>query len=173
MKNNFKKMKKTIEITKEQAVELLKTTPAFTDIIYENFPELKPKKRWFEEYKGKANFHIIKNKHTDFNVNISLVDAYHIQGFRYNEQAQEHAKKLNLYTEMQVFANFRNGDWVADWNDYNQSKFGISICRSSIIIEEFTYFYGFIFQIAVKNKEIAQEMLEEFGDRIKECFGLK
>ena len=43
---------KEIKINLEQAKELLKTTPAFSDVIYENFPELKPKKRWFEEYKG-------------------------------------------------------------------------------------------------------------------------
>lgn len=166
-------MQKEIKISLEQAKELLKTTPSFTDIIYENFPELKPKKRWFEEYDGKANFHIIKDKRTDFNVNIYLVDTYYIQGFMAKEQAEQHAQRLSLYTEMQVFANFRNGDWEADWSDFSQIKFGIGIYKGLITTEEMGYFCSFIFQISVKSKEIAQEMLEEFGDRIAECFNLK
>lgn len=166
-------MEKEIKISLEQAKELLKTTPSLTDVIYSNFPELKPKKRWFEEYEGEANFHIIKNKYTDFNVNLSLVDAYYIQGFKTKEQAEQHAKRLNLYTEMQVFANFRNGDWVADWNNEEQNKYGIVIYESLLSIEDMNSYCAFIFQISVKSEKIAEEMLEEFGERIEECFNLK
>ncbi len=167
-------MKKTIEITKETAIKLLEILQDNEkEEVYNSFPELKPKKRWFEEYKGKPTFHIIKNKRTDFNVNFSLVDAYYTQGFRTNKQAQQHAKKINLYTEMQVFANFRNGDWVADWNNGLQEKFGVEISSKVLKIKEYYVSAFFIFQINVKSKEIAQEMLDEFGDRIKECFNLK
>lgn len=164
---------KKIKINLEQAKELLKTAPAFTDVIYENFPELKPKKRWFEDYEGEANFHIIKNRYTGFNVNLSSVDAYYIQGFKTEQQAEQHAKKLNLYTEMQVFANFRNGDWVEDWDDMTQEKYGILFHCGVLTIESNFAIRNFVFQIPVKSREIAQEMIEEFGERIKECFNLK
>lgn len=172
-------MEKEIKISLEQAKELLKTTPSLTDVIYSNFPELKPKKRWFEEYEGEANFHIIKNRYTDFNVTLSLVDAYYIQGFKTKEQAEQHAQRLNLYTEMQVFANFRNGDWVADWKN-RQIKYGIILHKThgkGYPINVSVYGSNgahncYIFQIAVKSEEIAEEMLEEFGVRIAECFNL-
>lgn len=165
---------KEIKINLEQAKELLKTAPAFTDIIYENFPELKPKKRWFEEYEG-GDYGVIQGSLSGiFMSNYDIKLSYeNIHTFKTNEQAQQHAKKLNLYTEMQVFANFRNGDWVADWNDKEQNKYGIVIYESLLSIEDINSYCTFIFQISVKSEEIAEEMLEEFGDRIKECFNLK
>lgn len=165
---------KEIKINLEQAKELLKTAPAFTDVIYENFPELKLKKRWFEEYKV-GDYGVIQGSLSGvFMSNFDIKLNYeNIHTFQTNEQAQQHAKKLNLYTEMQVFANFRNGDWVADWNNYYQNKYGIKIFDRNLVTGCFSTFNYFVFQISVKNKEIAQEMLEEFGERIKECFNLK
>ena len=165
---------KEIKINLEQAKELLKTTPAFSDVIYENFPELKPKKRWFEEYKG-GDYGVIQGSLSGvFMSNFDIKLNYeNIHTFQTNEQALQHAKRLNLYTEMQVFANFKNGDWVADWNDVNQEKFGILFHCEKLSIESNFSYNDFVFQVTVKNKEIAQEMIEEFGERIKECFNLK
>ena len=165
---------KEIKINLEQAKELLKTAPAFTDIIYENFPELKPKKRWFEEYEG-GDYGVIQGSLSGiFMSNYDIKLSYeNIHTFKTNEQAQQHAKKLNLYTEKQVFANFRNGDWVADWRDMTQGKYAILFHCGVLTIESNFAIRNFVFQIPVKSQEIAEEMLEEFGDRIKECFNLK
>lgn len=167
-------MKKTIEITQEQAVELLKTTPSLTEIIYSNFPELKPKKRWFEEYKG-GNIGVFDGNYTGSFRHYDVSNRCFKKSvtFETNVQASQHAKKLNLYTEMQVFANFRNGYWVEDWCDKYQKKYGIDIYYKELKIKCYETVSSFVFNIAVKNTEIAQEMLEEFGERIKECFNLK
>lgn len=170
-------MEKEIKISLEQAKELLKTTPSLTDVIYSNFPDLKPKKRWFEEYENGLHYidYSLKeeNKYKQFSglfiLTKELIDIRH--SFKSEEQAEQHAKRLNLYTEMQVFANFRNGDWVADWKDGTQSKYGVLLDRKNV------YVCGtngcnnyFIFQIVVKSLKIAEEMFEEFGERIVECF---
>lgn len=167
---------KEIKINLEQAKELLKTAPAFTDVIYENFPELKPRKRWLDEYKKQHHAIYLTGGFFDseflrFEETIRKYNS--ISTFMTEEQAEQHAKKLNLYTEMQVFANFRNGDWVADWSDENQEKYGIDIHKCEFRLDYYKSLSSFIFNVAVKNKKIAQEMLEEFGDRIKECFNLK
>ena len=171
--NKIEIMEKGIKISLEQAKELLKTTPLLTDVIYENFPELKPKKRWFEEY-GFGNFRIAGNLNTGLfecgNLFI-LLGHKNSTTFKTKEQAEQHAKRLNLYTEMQVFANFRNGDWVVDSKDGTQNKYGITLNRTSVYVCGTNGCHNyFIFQIVVKSEEIAEEMLEEFGERIAECF---
>ncbi len=168
-------MKKTIEITKETAFKLLEILQDNEkEEVYNSFPELKPKKRWFEEYKGSTA--VVQGEDAGFFYPCYLLTRPKIDNkisFLTEEQAKQHAEKLNLYTEMQVFANFRNGDWVVDLNDDTKYKFGVEISSKELKIKAYFVSYFFVFQIGVKSKEIAQEMLEEFGDRIKECFNLK
>lgn len=167
-------MKKTIEITKETAVKLLEILQdSEKEEVYKLFPELKPKKRWFDEYEVKGEFYVHKRQGEDyFTVDAVLESGYFKHYFIKEEQASQHAKQLSLFTEMQVFANFRNGDWVADFYNRYQEKYGLFIYKGSLKIQE-NYNYQFIFQISVKSLEIAEEMLDEFGDRIKECFNIK
>ncbi len=91
--------------------------------------------------------------------------------FRKPSHAQLLADKIQLMQEMHAFAHVKNEGWVANWGDEYSPKFGIV----HNIHKGFTgnYSWGcndFIFGISVKSIEIAAEMLEEFGERIKKIY---
>lgn len=79
-------------------------------------------------------------------------------------------EKALLMADMMHFAYVRNEGWVPDWGDDDESKWGIAIYENKCLIENFYDVNYFIFGIAVKSKEIAKEMLEEFGKRIEEIY---
>ena len=77
--------------------------------------------------------------------------------------------------EMHKFSELRNEGWVADWKDKNALKWGIRaddyycVAKSPVSSIRFEC-NDFTFGIAVKSQTIAEEMLEIFGDRIKEIY---
>ena len=99
--------------------------------------------------------------------------------FKTEEQAELIKEKMLLMQEMYAFAHVRNEgwmpdwgdeDWVPDWKDENQ-KWGLSYDAWGILqIYVNTWCNDFVFGIAVKNREIAEEMLEEFGERIEKVY---
>ena len=79
--------------------------------------------------------------------------------------------KVMLMQEMHAFAHVKNEGWVADWEDLSEEKFGILYSTYEGL--EVNCSMGcnyFIFGIAVKSKEIAEEMLAEFGERVVEIY---
>ena len=72
--------------------------------------------------------------------------------------------------EMHAFAHVKNEGWMPDWGDDDESKWGIAIYENKCLIENFYDVNYFIFGIAVKSREIAEEMLAEFGERIKRIY---
>lgn len=90
--------------------------------------------------------------------------------FKTKEQAQLLADKMNLMQKMHAFAHARNDGWVPDWEDGN-SKWGLTTDSfEGVRLDYYFNLNGFIFGIAVKSEEIAEEMLAEFGERIKEIY---
>lgn len=87
-----------------------------------------------------------------------------------NEQAELTAKKLELHLEMLRFAELRNGDWEAKEEDYNEGVWGIRVNKEFAYIDTDYYENSLFLQIPFKSEEIAQEALEEFGERIKELY---
>ena len=79
-------------------------------------------------------------------------------------------EKALLMADMMHFAYVRNEGWMPDWGDDDESKWGIAIYENKCLIENFYDVNYFIFGIAVKSQEIAEEMLAEFGERIKEIY---
>ncbi len=79
-------------------------------------------------------------------------------------------EKALLMADMMHFAYVRNEGWMPDWGDDDESKWGIAIYENKCLIENFYDVNYFIFGIAVKSKEIAKEMLEEFGKRIEKIY---
>lgn len=71
-----------------------------------------------------------------------------------------------------AFAHVMNDGWKPDWESAFQVKFkyGIKFIENALVIGDYLTFNGFIFGIAVKSKEIAEQMLEKFGDRIKKFY---
>lgn len=79
-------------------------------------------------------------------------------------------EKALLMADMMHFAYVRNEGWMPDWGDDDESKWGIAIYENKCLIENFYDVNYFIFGIAVKSQEIAEEMLAEFGDRIEKIY---
>lgn len=83
-------------------------------------------------------------------------------------------KKVILMYQMHAFAHARNEGWVPDWNDGKVGKFGIlyNAYDEFEVLGSFWCNY-FVFGISVKSMEIAVEMFEEFGERIKEIYNIQ
>ena len=91
--------------------------------------------------------------------------------FKTEEQAELIKEKMLLMQEMYAFAHVRNEGWVPDWDNGDQKKWGIfydALGRLQVYFN--TWGNDFVFGIAVKSRKIAKEMLEEFGDRIKNIY---
>ena len=126
-----------------------------------------PKKEWFEELEH-GDYTFINKIGSGFSAyRSSDYGVFHT--FKTQQQAELMAKKCALMVEMHKFSELRNGDWVADYSDANQEKFGI---RLTDIFETTKRFEcnDFCFGVSVKSRQIAEEMLSIFGDRINEIY---
>ena len=91
--------------------------------------------------------------------------------FKRWRQAELIMGKMLLMQEMYAFAHVKNEGWMPDWDDCETKKWGlITDTVEGIYLYSYFNFNPFIFGIAVKSEEIAQEMLEEFGERIEEIY---
>ena len=86
------------------------------------------------------------------------------------EQAELVKEKMLLMQEMFAFAHVRNEGWMPDWDNGKQIKWGLNVYKNTTEVDTRTYYNGLVFGIAVKSKEIVEEMLDEFGERIKEIY---
>ena len=93
--------------------------------------------------------------------------------FKTLEQAELIKEKILLMQEMHAFAHVRNDGWVADWENASQKKWGIIIHKCTHVTDIYPEFNALIFGIVVKSEEIAKEMLDIFGDRIKKFYNLQ
>ena len=89
--------------------------------------------------------------------------------FKTEEQAELIKEKMLLIQEMYAFAHVKNEGWMPDWGNVGQVKHGI-IQRDEIETDWFTFVNSFVFGVAVKSIEIAEEMLLEFGERIEKFY---
>jgi hypothetical protein len=87
------------------------------------------------------------------------------------ERAELFAKKITLFKEMTNFAYVMNEGWVAKWG-VKQVNWGVVMYDNRCRIADYSYMNNFIFGIAVKDKETAELMLQEFGERINEIYNL-
>lgn len=90
--------------------------------------------------------------------------------FRTKEQAELIKEKILLMQEMQAFAHVRNEGWMPDWQDEGQKRYGIALEGDKIQLFRLTYVNSFVFGVTVKSREIAEEMLEIFGERIEKFY---
>ena len=90
--------------------------------------------------------------------------------FRTEEQAELIKEKMLLMQEMHAFAHVRNEGWMPDWEDEGQERYGILQKGDEIKVDWVTYVNSFVFGVAVKSEEIAEEMLEIFGERIEKFY---
>ena len=90
--------------------------------------------------------------------------------FETTEEAKQHLKECKLLFTIKKWAKIKNGFWVPDWSDYSNNKFliyydgedellRISAGSISNTLSNLPTF---------KTREIAQECIDLFGDKIKE-----
>lgn len=89
--------------------------------------------------------------------------------FRTKEQAKLVKEKMLLMQEMLAFAHVKNNGWEADWREVG-GKYGIVMIEDEITVKHYILVNSFIFGISVKSKEIAEEMLAIFGERIAKYY---
>ncbi len=116
-------------------------------------------------------FYLISSKHEGLIVGLhSETDKRPEHAFRTHEQAELIKEKMLLMQEMHAFAHVKNCDWVADWDDSSQRKYGIILCENKAHVDHFIRMNQLVFGVAVKSKAIAEEMLEIFGERIEKIY---
>jgi len=63
---------------------------------------------------------------------------------------------------VRAFAKAVNGDWKADWNNFDQIKWGVCLYKCQMKPDGYNYDNVFIHQIAFKSEELAKKALELF-----------
>ena len=90
--------------------------------------------------------------------------------FLTREAAELEVKRRNLLTRFRAFRDECNGDWKADWNDYNSKKWDINYTEEGVralwtnVTNSFSTFGYF------KNRDDAERAIELFGDEIIELY---
>lgn len=90
--------------------------------------------------------------------------------FKTEEEAKLIKEKTLLMWEMYNFAYVRNEGWMPNWHDEREEKFGIISNKNKAYVEYFFQQNQLAFGVAVKSMEIAEEMLEIFGERIEKFY---
>lgn len=116
-------------------------------------------------------FYLISSVDEGLDVGVtSKTDRKPEYAFRTREQAELIKEKTLLMQEMHAFAHVRNEGWIPDWENEGEEKFGIKLCRNKAYADYSIRVNQLVFGVAVKSIEIAEEMLEEFGERIKKVY---
>lgn len=92
------------------------------------------------------------------------------RAFKSSGQAKLLAKKCNLMIEMHNFAYAMNEGEIANHNYIDVAKFGIDMLYNYPRVCANYRINSFVFGVCVKSEEIAEQMLAEFGERIKEVY---
>jgi hypothetical protein len=152
-----------IQLTTEQVEDLKKQLDTVKDV------------HWNEKcVDTKGEYHIIvSNSNTCFTTMIVNANpdtnigtcrqpkhAFHTQ-----EEAELCEDKFTLMVELHNFCRVKNEGWVADWENGDAQKWGVIFSRN-LEVEDYWSINGFLGGFSVKSKEIAEEMLAEFGDRL-------
>lgn len=90
----------------------------------------------------------------------------------YNISLSTHEHHIhNTMLLMRNWAAFHNqlDEFVADWTNERQSKYGIVPEFNKYKICQYSYVNSFIFQISVNSKERTEEMLTEFKSDLEKC----
>lgn len=134
-----------------------------------------------ERWQDKLNISTIEGKYSigvryNYELEPNLISKYSREPhklqmiFRNYEQAELLAKKCNLMIEMYNFAYAMNDGEIANHNDSDVERFGIDMLYNYPRVNSNYRINSFVFGVCVKSEEIAEQMLAEFGDRIKEVY---
>ena len=83
----------------------------------------------------------------------------------------DHFSKLITFRKLLEVADYLNGDWKADWNDVNQSKYFISYNHRNKTLDIFSRHYLDSGKIYFSSRENAEKAIEIIGEEeLKQFF---
>lgn len=93
--------------------------------------------------------------------------------FNTEQEAEQHLKECKLLFKLKQWAKEKNGDWEPDWEDFFQNKAYITCFRNlsgqTKLLSEITCATNRFSKLPYfKSRELAQECIECFGDKIIE-----
>lgn len=155
---------KNLKITLEQAKDLLNTTPQLTEVIYNTFPELKPKPKVLDKWEDIGQ---IEGYFIDFTLEISKVKGYTFEKlnkiiYATKKQAESALAYAQLTQLMKATGDCDN----IDWNDGNE-KFIINRYGNNLHVSSVINGYRYI---AFNTKEIRDEFLIKHKELLKKFF---
>lgn len=157
---------KTIELSIEQAKEMFGKDDVMDKLLLANFPELhKPKLPQKYEDLEKISGCIINNNSSISANMIFNASVFNYNVFRTTKEAESAIAKAKLSQLMAVY----RGDWVSDWSDGNQDKWGIGRMNNNIKISCRRISYEYL---SFPTCELAELFLETFKDDISKFFEL-
>lgn len=162
-------MKKNLQITIEQAKDLLSSTPSLKDVIYETFPELKPKPKvldkWedLKEISGYWTNSLSEIFPTTESVTATLENK---STFATREQAESALAYAQLTQLMKA-----TGDCEGiDWDDVDQDKYIIRRQYNTFETACNNLFYE---PIAFLTKSVRDEFFDKHKELLKTYFQIK
>lgn len=156
--------KKTIELTVEQARELLGKDKAMDVLIRANFTEdeLKPMVTRWEDL-GSIGGWYVNDGSTVIKLNLSLTNKENRNIFATKEQAEGVLAMAQLSQLMKRV----NGDWKPDWKGDGHSKYTIDYTNGCIVTDCWSIDAQFL---AFPTPEIRDQFAKDHEDLIKEFF---
>ena len=103
----------------------------------------------------------------------NAIDIYmfeHGLYFNLKSEAEQYLKERKLLFKIHQWAKIKNGFWIPDWSDYSNNKFLIYYDGEDGVLRINSGSISNTLSIlpTLKTREIAQECIDIFGDKIKE-----
>lgn len=156
-------MTRKLRITLEQAKELLVSMPSLTEVIYSNFPELKPKPLVLDKFE---DLNCVKGYFISSMSNIAKADCENPHYSNKNVFATEkQAKSVLAYAQLTQLMK-ATGDCNVNWNSclkkYSISRLGKYIAKVNSQ-SEFNF-------LAFNTESIRDEFYDKHQDLLKQFF---
>lgn len=90
--------------------------------------------------------------------------------FKTKTEAEQHLKKSMLLFKMNKWAEEHADGWIPNWKDFDEEKCTVMYDNEDKKFDTYeTYIYRDFTKLPVfKSEEIAEQFIEEFGEKIKE-----
>lgn len=162
-------MTKNLKITIEQAKDLLSSTPSLKDVIYETFPELKPKPKVLDKWKDLeevSGYWINSMSEIFFNAEGVTALLENRNTFATKEQAESSLAYAQLTQLMKA-----TGDCEGiDWGDTSQNKYVIYRYGNTLEKSAYECYYE---PITFLTESIRDEFFEKHQELLKTYFQIK
>jgi hypothetical protein len=153
MKTEIEKLKADVEKLQQRIAELEKPQELTRET---GIPKLKT-----------PNYIILSNGITT-NVNvIPETDYERFAIFETKEEAETERDYTLASRRVRAWAKAVNGDWKANWGNYDQKKWGIILVEGIISVSFVDYDNFFIHQICFPTQELATKFLELFRPELE------